>query len=236
MQFNQRGRPIQLSARCVVSGLLHFFSRKERAKRKQQAEQRPVALQVPSAYKPDFYEAPAGSRSAYPRPLSSFAPDYRQSQYYPPSQHPQLPRASVDARPPQYPTLPTYDPSKYQPIRAPSTPGADLPSYLHPPARAPSSRLSAVHYNARLSIYQPSVADRPFAPPMPRETVASHARTRSVMPSRPSVSVEQHPPRPGEGRERSISEPMPMPAGPIQGTRGSSRAKPVLSRLITNFG
>lgn len=219
---------------------MHLFSRKERAKRKQQAERRTVGLQVPPAYKADFYGAPTGPRSAYPRPLSSFAPDYsRQSQSYPHHyQQPHaLPRASLDARPPHYPALPTYDPSKYQPIRQPLTPGADFPAYLHPPSRDQSSRLSAVHYgDARLSIYQPMpMADRSLAPPMPRETVASHARVRSAMPSRASLSVEQRqqPPssRSGEGRERSISEPMPTPAGPVQG-----RSKPVLSRLITNFG
>ena len=218
----------------MTGGLLHFFSRKERAKRKQ-AEHR--------SYRTDSYEAPIGPRSAYPRPLSSFAPDYsQQSQYYHQYSQPhQLSRASFDARPPQYPALPTYDPSKYLPIRQPSTPGtnADLPSYLHPPTRAQSSRLSAVHYgDSRLSIYRPPpVSDQCFAPPLPRDRVGSHARTQSVMPSRHGASMEQqNASRWGEGRERSVSQPTPMPADPAQNDRTSRRAKPVLSRLITNFG
>ncbi|KAJ5810248.1 uncharacterized protein N7503_002466 [Penicillium pulvis] len=209
----------------VTGGFLHLFSRKERAKRKQlaaQQEQQPY-LRVPPAYKADLYEAPTGPRSAHPRPLSSFAPDLsRQSHYY---QYP-LPRASCDQ-----PPLPTYDPSKYQAIRPNSTPSSDL---LANPYAGQSSNLSAAHYhNARNSIYQPAPAPDPYsAPRILRESVAP-ARRQTAMPnsSRPAASLQQR--VRSEARERSRSE--PMPAGPdSQGNR--RRQKPVLSRLITNFG
>ncbi|KAJ5175203.1 uncharacterized protein N7482_001080 [Penicillium canariense] len=247
----------------VTGGLLYLFSRKERAKRKQQTQAEQLApLQVPPAYQTDFYEPLNGPRSAHPRPLSSFAPDAsRQAHYghyghYP---HPsgshyghlghyghqdpyrnhsaypqQLPRASFDS-PPRYPALPTYDPSRYQPIGPSLTPTADRFSFNHPNARG-QTRLSEVHYpDARpLSIYQPPpVPDLAPAPPIPQGR-ATHARTKSIRPFPAAASAGQRSFGPGEGRERSISE--PMPAGPAQGSRGSRRPKPVLSRLVTNFG
>jgi hypothetical protein len=188
----------------VTGGFLYLFSRKERAKRKQQQAERPP---VPPAYRSN-YEA-SGPRSAHPRPLSTFAPDY--SHYYS--------RASMDQ-----PPLPTYDPSKYQPVRPTSTHSADLlSSYGYPNPRQPS-RLNEVHYNdARSSIYQP-----------PPPNLPSHARRQSVMPmpSYPTASAERSS-KSGDGRERSHSEPM---LSAPQGARGPKRAKPVLSRLITNFG
>ena len=227
----------------MTGGFLHFFSRKKKAKRKQQTERRPAALYVPPAHKADLYDVPAGPYSAHPRPLSSFAPDFtHQSRYYPRHQQPaHLPRASLDARPPQYPALPTYDPSQYQSIRHQTTSGAGLPLYLRPPAGDRSSRLSAVHYgDACMPIYHAvPMADRSLAPPMPRETVESHGRIRSVIPSRTSMSIErrqqQYSSQSGEGRERSISEPMPAPEGRVQAVRESRRPKPALSRLITKF-
>lgn len=191
----------------MTGGLLYLFSRKERAKRKQQQAERPP---VPPAYKPN-YEATA-PRSAHPRPLSTFAPDYSHYHY--------APRASMDQ-----PPLPTYDPSKYQPIRPTSTHSADLlSSYGYPNPRGQPSRSSEVHYNdARSSIYQPP----------PPQNLPSHARRQTTMPkpSYPTASAERSS-RSGDGRERSHSEPMLSAAG----ARGPKRAKPVLSRIITNFG
>ncbi|KAJ6106860.1 hypothetical protein N7512_010377 [Penicillium capsulatum] len=217
-----------IKARYVSSmtgSLFYLFSRKERARRKQIQSERPAPLPVPPAYKADIYTVPNGPRSALPRPLSSFAPDFSRQQDY-------QPRASVDHA--RYPALPTYDPSKYQPIRPTSTASADLlTSYAHPNAPSGrSSRLSAAHYNdVRQSVYQPSKVDQ-YSPPMPRERLASHARQTSAMPSRPTVT-ERHSSRSGEGSERSVSE--PMPAAGLQ-HKGPRRGKPVLSRLITNFG
>lgn len=167
---------------------------------------------MPPAYRTNNYEAPNGPRSALPRPLSTFAPDYSHYHY--------APRASMDQ-----PPLPTYDPSKYQPIRPTSTHSADLiSSYGYPNTRGQPSRLSEVHYNdARSSIYQPP----------PPQNLPSHARRQSTMPmpSYPTVSAERSF-RSGDGRERSHSEPM---VSAPQGARGPKRAKPVLSRLVTNF-
>ncbi|KAJ6104514.1 hypothetical protein N7523_010834 [Penicillium sp. IBT 18751x] len=194
----------------VTGGLLYLFSRKERAKRKQaqQAEQPPV----PPAYRANYHEAPNGPRSAHPRPLSTFAPDYSHYHY--------APRASMDQ-----PPLPTYDPSKYQPIRPTSTNSADLlSSYGYANPRGQPSRLSEVHYNdARSSIYQP-------APP---QSLPAHARRQSTLPLPlyPTASAERSS-RSGDGRERSYSEPR---LSASQAARGPKRAKPVLSRLITNF-
>jgi len=194
----------------VTGGLLYLFSRKERAKRKQQRAER---LPVPPAYKPNYYEALSGPRSAHPRPLSTFAPDYSHYHY--------APRASMDQ-----PPLPTYDPSKYQPIRPTSTHSADLlSSYGYPDPNGQSCRLREVHYNnARSSTYQPP----------PPQGLPSHARRQSAMPM-PSYSTAstERSTRLGDGRERSHSEPM---LSTPQGARRPKRAKPVLSRLITNFG
>jgi hypothetical protein len=130
-----------------------------------------------------------------------------------------LPRASMDQ-----PSLPTYDPSKYQPIRPISTPSADpYASYTTSTSRGQPSRLSNVHYNdGRSSITIQRTADQ-------SGYSTSGARRQSAMPFPAHVSESRS--RSGEGRERSASEPMPQ-----QGTRGPRRAKPVLSRLITNFG
>lgn len=253
----------------MTGGLLHLFSRKERAKRKQQSQQAAQLAppQVPPAYRSDFYEPLNGPRSAYPRPLSSFAPDHRRqahpgqnhaygAYYYPHQsgqygqyshqqayqyhhQNPQqqLPRASFDV--PRYPALPAYDPSKYQTIQPSLTPTADRLAFHYPNARAQPSRLNEVHYNdARpLSIYgQPPPAAAPdlsSAPPMPQRRMAGHARTQSIMPFSSGASAEHRSSGSGDGRERSVSE--PIPAGDGQGNRGPRRPKPVLSRLITNF-
>lgn len=191
-----------------MTGLLYLFSKKERAKRKNQQAERAAEVQVPPAYsrRNNYYDPP---RSAHPRPLSSFAPDHRQLQY--------LPRASMDQ-----PSLPTYDPSKYQPIRPISTPSAN-PSYAsYMSSRGQPSRLSNVHYNDGRSSIQRT------ADPSGHSTLT--ARRQSALPFRAHASEPR--PRPGEGRERSASEPMPLQ----EGTRGPRRSKPVLSRLITNFG
>jgi hypothetical protein len=193
-----------------VTGLLYLFSKKERAKRKNQQAERAAEVQVPPAYsrRNNYHDHP---RSAHPRPLSSFAPDYRQSQY--------LPRASMDQ-----PSLPTYDPSKYQPIRPISTSSADPHTSYNMPSRVQPSRLSNVHYNdGRSSITIQRTADQSGYSTL-------NARRQSGMPFQAHVSESRS--RPGEGRERSASEPMPLQGG----TRGPRRAKPVLSRLVTNFG
>jgi hypothetical protein len=118
--------------------------------------------------------------------------------------------------------LPTYDPSQYQPIRPTSMVG-DMHNYAYypnPPIPhpGPSSRLSAVHYDPRLSTYRPVSVVEPAIGPV---AVAAAPRPRQPKP---------RPPRQDVRRERSFSEPLlsGQPAGPKQ-------PKPVLSRLITNF-
>jgi len=120
------------------------------------------------------------------------------------------------------PSLPTYDPSKYQPIRPISTPNADpYTSYMS--SRGQPSRLNNVHYNDGRSSIQ-RTADRQAT------YSTSTARRQSAMPYQARASESRS--RPAEGRERSASEPMPLQ----ENTRGQRRPKPVLSRLITNFG
>ena len=206
-----------------MSGFLNRFSRKERAKRKQAATPQPD-LRVPPAYKADLYNPSIhGPRSAHPRPLSSFAPDLsRQAHAYPQ----QLPRASCDQ-----PPLPTYDPSKYQPIRPTSIPSSEV-LYTNPYASnhipMQSSHLSAAHYqNARSSIYQPAEPARL----QPYDSVALRRQSAMPVSSRSAASAQQR--LRSEARERSNSEPMPAGPGHSQGSR--RRQKPVLSRLITNF-
>ncbi|KAJ5788467.1 hypothetical protein N7457_003457 [Penicillium paradoxum] len=208
----------------AMAGLLYLFSRKERARRRNAHQTEDFSpLEPPPAYKTDELGTPRGLHSQ-PRPLSSFAPDYsRQAQnQYQYQQH--LGRTSCE-QPPAYPTLPTYDPSRYQPVRPTSLDINAFP-YAHPtnPANPhpPSSRLSAVHYSdARLANPQPSMVDHgpPIALP-----VASRPRRQTAMPPPPQHSARQH----RETRERSASEPTPSAQAPRQ-------PKPVLSRLITNF-
>lgn len=201
----------------VAGGLLYLFSRKERARRRNAQQEEYSPIQPPPAYK---MERASSTRTItpQPRPLSTFAPDYsRQAQYNHQYQQ-QLSRSSSE-QPPPYPTIPTYDPSQYQPIR-PTSMVVDMRAYAnysHPlnPHPGPSSRLSAVHYgDARLSTY-PAAGQVPMALPYP------------VAP-RPSANQDNR-----EGRERSFSE--PMLSGQPAETKGTKQPKPVLSRLITNF-
>ncbi|CAG7923767.1 unnamed protein product [Penicillium olsonii] len=175
---------------AMAGSLLYLFSRKERARRRN-AQDSPVH---PPAYKEEL----SSPRSVQPRPLSSFAPDYSR----------QASQLSRNEQPPPYPTLPMYDPSQYQPIRPTSMVG-DSRTYYQP---GPSSRLSAVHYDHRLSTYHSmSLTGSPHVNANTRE---AREETREREP--------EH-----QGRERSRSEPLlgPKPKPP----------KPVLSRLITNF-
>ncbi|KAJ5473284.1 hypothetical protein N7475_002850 [Penicillium sp. IBT 31633x] len=215
----------------AMAGLLYLFSRKERARRRnlQQMEQF-SPLEPPPAYKTDELGTSRGLHSQ-PRPLSSFAPDYnRQTQNHYQYQQ-QLARPSYE-QPPPYPSLPTYDPSRYQPIRPTSTAGDvnAFPYTYNPtnpanPHPGPSSRLSAVHYSdARLANPRPlSMADHGPTGPIP---VASRPRRQTAMPPPPERSARYES---REGRERSASEPM------LSAQAAPRRPKPVLSRLITNF-
>jgi hypothetical protein len=210
--------PTQLTL-TVAGSLLYLFSRKERARRRNAQSEDFSPIQPPPAYKVEELGSPRGLHPQ-PRPLSSFAPDYaRQTQYNQHQQH--LSRPSSE-QPPPYPTLPTYDPSRYQPIRPTSVVGdTNAYTYAYNPATqpGPSSRLSAVHYSdARLSTSRPlSIADQP--PMGPRVPAASRPKRQ------PPPEVRQ------EGRERSVSEPMLS----AQAAPRPKQPKPVLSRLITNF-
>ncbi|KAJ5622302.1 hypothetical protein N7528_005534 [Penicillium herquei] len=117
-----------------------------------------------------------------------------------------------------------------------SIPSSDL-LYTNQYASGQSSHLSAVHYqNSRSSIYQPPAPRTDYSAPRlpPYESVASARRQSNMpLPSRSTTSAQQR--LRSEARERSHSEPMPAGTSDSQGTRGR-RQKPVLSRLITNFG
>ncbi|KAJ5480766.1 hypothetical protein N7539_006660 [Penicillium diatomitis] len=161
-------------------------------------------------------------------------------QSYPPS------RASVDLSG-GYPALPTYDPSKYPPIQ-PSFTDSTVDSFAwHHHLPGQSSRLSEVHYHdarpSSMYFQPPRVPNLCAAPPLPQLQPPSQPQSRAVR-NQPTVASSHHPnmgstehhrsSRPGDGRERSFSEPMPAAAAG-QSSRGPRRAKPVLSRLITNF-
>ncbi|KAJ5572065.1 hypothetical protein N7535_005725 [Penicillium sp. DV-2018c] len=233
----------------AMSGLLYLFSRKERARRRTAQQPEPEEfspLEPPPAYKTDEL-GPGTSRALHPqpRPLSSFAPDInRQSQRQYQYQHQRHTRSSYD-QPPPYPTqrtLPTYDPSRYQPVRPTSMagdinafpyayhPAQPVNPHPHPHAHpGPSSRLSVFHYSdARLANPRPlSMAEpgRPMGSGSVAVPVAPRPRCQTAMPPPPEPNARQER---RERRERSASEPMLSQAGP-------KRPKPVLSRLITNF-
>lgn len=215
----------------MAGSLLYLFSRKERARRRNVQQSEDLSpLEPPPAYKTDELGTPRGLHSL-PRPLSSFAPDYsRQAQHVQAYQQ-QLSRTSYD-QPPAYPTLPTYDPSRYQPIRPTSMVGdINAHTYTYNPTNhanphpGPSSRLSAVHYSdARLATSRPvSMADQ--GPPIGPVAVPTRSRHQPAIPSPPEQNVRQER---KDRRERSASEPMMLTQAPKQ-------PKPVLSRLITNF-
>lgn len=215
----------------MAGSLLYLFSRKERARRRNAQQSEDLSpLEPPPAYKTDELGTPRGLHSL-PRPLSSFAPDYsRQAQHVQAYQQ-QLSRTSYD-QPPAYPTLPTYDPSRYQPIRPTSMVGdINAHTYTYNPTNhanphpGPSSRLSAVHYSdARLATSRPvSMADQ--GPPIGPVAVPTRSRHQPAIPSPPEQNVRQER---KDRRERSASEPMMLAQAPKQ-------PKPVLSRLITNF-
>ncbi|KAJ5675556.1 hypothetical protein N7462_008453 [Penicillium macrosclerotiorum] len=226
-------------AKCAVTGSLrHLFSRKERAKRKEPQQQLdPGPVPIPQPYK-NYYHASNGPRSAYPhtRTLSSFAPDPSRQTVYP---YPYQSRASTE-HPPPY--LPTYDPSKLSPIRPCLTPQTDR--FSHPftaIGSQPSSHLSAMQYPdpRHLSLHQqpPPVQPDPHAPPymMMMMRPPAYDWRHTPMPFPPGVMTDQYPSSLTDGRERSISDPMPPRPAPEPDRQGSRRPKPVLSRLVTNF-
>ncbi|CAI7663456.1 unnamed protein product [Penicillium glandicola] len=220
---------------AMAGSLLYLFSRKERARRRnaQQSEEF-SPLEPPPAYKTDELGTPRGLHPQ-PRPLSSFAPDYSRQAQHAQQYQQQLSRPSYD-QPPAYPTLPTYDPSRYQPIRPTSMVGdTNAHIYTYNPANhanpqpGPSSRLSAVHYSdARLASSRPvSMADH--GPPIgPVAIPTSGLRHQAVIPPPPEQNTGQERRDRRDRRERSASEPMISAQAPKQ-------PKPVLSRLITNF-
>lgn len=218
----------------MTGSFLYLFSRKERARRRNAQQSEDFSpLEPPPAYKTDELGTPRGLHSQ-PRPLSSFAPDYSRQAQHAQQYQQQLSRPSYD-QPPEYPTLPTYDPSRYQPIRPTSMVGdINAHTYTYNPTNhanqhpGPSSRLSAVHYgDARLATSRPvSMADH--GPPIGPVAVPNRSRRQAAMPPPPNPNRQEGRDR-RDGRERSASEPMPSAqAVPRQ-------PKPVLSRLITNF-
>ncbi|KOS44576.1 hypothetical protein ACN38_g4489 [Penicillium nordicum] len=219
---------------AMTGSFLYLFSRKERARRRNAQQSEDFSpLEPPPAYKTDELGTPRGLHSQ-PRPLSSFAPDYSRQAQHAQQYQQQLSRPSYD-QPPEYPTLPTYDPSRYQPIRPTSMVGdINAHTYTYNPTNhanqhpGPSSRLSAVHYgDARLATSRPvSMADH--GPPIGPVAVPNRSRRQAAMPPPPNPNRQEGRDR-RDGRERSASEPMPSAqAVPRQ-------PKPVLSRLITNF-
>ncbi|KAJ5187498.1 hypothetical protein N7449_010492 [Penicillium cf. viridicatum] len=219
---------------AMTGSLLYLFSRKERARRRNAQQSEDFSpLEPPPAYKTDELGTSRGLHSQ-PRPLSSFAPDYSRQAQHAQQYQQQLSRPSYD-QPPAYPTLPTYDPSRYQPVRPTSMVG-DITTHTYTynptnhanPHPGPSSRLSAVHYgDARLATSRPvSMADH--GPPIGPVPVPNRSRHQAAMPPPPEPNRQEHRDR-RDRRERSASEPMPSAqAVPKQ-------PKPVLSRLITNF-
>ncbi|KAJ5170383.1 uncharacterized protein N7500_003166 [Penicillium coprophilum] len=213
---------------AMTGSLLYLFSRKERARRRnaQQSEEF-SPLEPPPAYKTDELGRPRGLHSQ-PRPLSSFAPDYSRQAQHAQQYQQQLSRPSYE-QPPPYPTLPTYDPSRYQPIRPTSMVGdINAHTYTYNPAHVnphpgPSSRLSAVHYSdARLATSRPvSMAD--YGTPI-GVVVPTRPRHQAAIPSPEPNRQERR-----DKRERSASEPM------LSAQAAPKQPKPVLSRLITNF-
>ncbi|KAJ5503389.1 hypothetical protein N7463_006263 [Penicillium fimorum] len=211
---------------AMAGSLLHLFSRKERARRRNTQQSDSFSpLEPPPAYKTDELGTPRGLHSQ-PRPLSSFAPDYSRQAQYTQQYQQQLSRPSYE-QPPPYPTLPTYDPSRYQPIRPISMVGnINAHTYTYNPAYAnphpgPSSRLSAVHYSdARLATSRPvSMAD--YGAPTGPAAVSTRPRLQPILPPPEQERRDK--------RERSASEPM------LSAQAAPKQPKPVLSRLITNF-
>ncbi|CAG8115889.1 unnamed protein product [Penicillium nalgiovense] len=216
---------------AIAGSLLYLFSRKERARRRNAQQSDDFSpLEPPPAYKTDELGTSRGPHSQ-PRPLSSFAPDYSRQAQHAQQYQQHLSRPSYD-QPPAYPTLPTYDPSRYQPIR-PTSMAADINAhtYTYNPANhanphpGPSSRLSAVHYSdSRLATSRP-VSMVGHGPPIGSVAASTRSKHQTAMPPPPEQNTRQRRDR----RERSVSEPMPS------GQAAPKQPKPVLSRLITNF-
>ncbi|CAI7639517.1 unnamed protein product [Penicillium discolor] len=219
---------------AMAGSLLYLFSRKERARRRNAQQSEDFSpLEPPPAYKTDELGTPRGLHSQ-PRPLSTFAPDYSRQAQHAQQYQQQLSRPSYD-QPPVYPTLPTYDPSRYQPIPPTSMVG-DINAHTYTynstnhanPHPGPSSRLSAVHYSdARLATSRPvSMADH--GPPIGPVAVPNRSRQQAAMPPPPEPNRQERRDR-RDRRERSASEPM------LSAQTVPKQPKPVLSRLITNF-
>ncbi|OQE87062.1 hypothetical protein PENNAL_c0020G07334 [Penicillium nalgiovense] len=212
-----------------IAGSLIFLAKRARRRNAQQSDDF-SPLEPPPAYKTDELGTSRGPHSQ-PRPLSSFAPDYSRQAQHAQQYQQHLSRPSYD-QPPAYPTLPTYDPSRYQPIR-PTSMAADINAhtYTYNPANhanphpGPSSRLSAVHYSdSRLATSRP-VSMVGHGPPIGSVAAPTRSKHQTAMPPPPEQNTRQRRDR----RERSVSEPMPS------GQAAPKQPKPVLSRLITNF-
>ncbi|KAJ5964343.1 uncharacterized protein N7479_004219 [Penicillium vulpinum] len=216
---------------AMAGSLLYLFSRKERARRRNAHQEDFSPLEPPPAYKTDELGTPRGLHSQ-PRPLSSFAPDYSRQAQYAQQYQQQLSRPSYE-QPPSYPTLPAYDPSRYQPIRPTSMVG-DINAHTHTynpanhanPHPGPSSRLSAVHYgDARLATSRP-VSMAEYGPPIGPVPVPTSSRRQATIQPPPEQNTRQER---RDRRERSASESM------LSAQAAPKQPKPVLSRLITNF-
>ncbi|KAI2792335.1 hypothetical protein POX_b02372 [Penicillium oxalicum] len=221
-------------------------------------QQAQLSRNPPSGYHPS-HPPQRDSRAAYQYHGSSSeqsAPSYQQTSHghsnhlphhshsNPHSNRHDTSRTSVDV--PGYPALPTYDPSKYPPIQPSGTDStADrfawnpLQSHGYPPGQGQSSRLSEVHYHdarpSSMYVHPPRIPNGSAALPVPQHRAVAQVRNQPPIPSLRHGSMEHHrAARPGDGRERSLSEPMPVGIAPSH--RGPRRPKPVLSRLITNFG
>ncbi|KAE8352606.1 hypothetical protein BDV28DRAFT_134796 [Aspergillus coremiiformis] len=192
---------------AITAGILFILFKKRRWDHIRRHEEGMLAMHTSMGYKPEECLS-SNPTMGRPRPYSSF---YSYSQ--PQDQNRIHPRGrqSGDTPPPAYTTLPAYDPSRYHAIsQLPPTVKVHRPTQVNPVSTFETRPFSFIRG-----------VEQPYTGPaeMQRSSFLAHQRDPS---SESSQSMDSD-------KTTNFSR-------PLEGSQSLRRPKPVLSRLVTNFG
>ncbi|KAE8152618.1 hypothetical protein BDV25DRAFT_150744 [Aspergillus avenaceus] len=191
---------------AITAGILCFLFKRRRWDRIRRREEEMLTMHGSMGYKPEEFTADDHTMMP-PRPSSSMH-SYNQAQDQPTQTHGRL---SDDTPPPAYTTIPAYDPSRYHAIsQLPPTVKVTRPVYANPFG---------------------GFEERPFS--FIRGVEQQY--TGPTAPQRDSSQIQERGPSPESSRsiESDRSTNFSRPLDTAQSPR---RPKPVLTRLVTNFG
>jgi hypothetical protein len=203
-----QGRPLA-DADPVTAGVLFFLLKKRRWDRVRRYEEEMLVMHASMGYKPG--DAAMGP----PRPSSSML---SYNQYQPQESahtHPRG-RLSGDTPPPAYTTIPAYDPSRYHAIsQLPPTVKINRPTQVNPVGMFEERPFSFIR-----GVEQQYTG--------PAGTQKSTQKSTSL--------AQQRGPSPESSRSMDSDSSTTNFSRPLEGAQSPRRPKPVLSRLVTNFG